>query len=55
MLLLKFQGNGEIDWTEFLNLTRKRMKKPKESQTETAEELQSKETKPKKVTSINHI
>eukprot|EP00091_Calanus_sinicus_P006141 TRINITY_DN16751_c0_g1_i1.p1 TRINITY_DN16751_c0_g1~~TRINITY_DN16751_c0_g1_i1.p1 ORF type:complete len:285 (+),score=106.45 TRINITY_DN16751_c0_g1_i1:89-943(+) len=42
-------GDGEIDWTEFLDLTKKRMKMGKTQPVETAKVVERKEFKPKKV------
>ena len=43
------KGDGEIDWTEFLDMTKKRMKMGKSPQTETIKVVEKKEFKPKKV------
>jgi len=42
-------GDGEIDWTEFLDMTKKRMKMGKSPQTETIKVVEKKEFKPKKM------
>ena len=46
---LNWKGDGEIDWEEFLDLTKKRMKMGKTQSAETAKFVERKEDKPRKV------
>ena len=46
---LNWTGDGEIDWTEFLDLTKKRMKLGKTQPAETAKVVERKGFKPQKV------